>query len=124
MKPIPMPSILWAPEAHDLQVLEEGLRDSGEVHWQRQPYRPLALFLRDEHEGVLGGVVGNTGGPWLYVAALCVTPPLRGKGIMPRTPSHAHGDASGNSDLTRSSRRQTCFLALGWSTCRCVQHGW
>ena len=65
----------------DLQVLEEGLREAAELHWQRQPYRSVAFFVRDERGVVVGGVVGNTAGPWLYISALWITPHLRGRGI-------------------------------------------
>lgn len=77
----------------DLQVLEEGLREAAELPWQREPYRQLTYFVRDGRGGVLGGIAGNTGGPWLYVAALWVAPGLRGQGIGTRLMDAAEAEA-------------------------------
>jgi GNAT superfamily N-acetyltransferase len=43
-------------------------------------YHTLSVFLRDEHEEVLGGLLGNIWGGWLHVAILWVAEPLRGRG--------------------------------------------
>ena len=43
-------------------------------------YSPLAIFLRDERDALLGGVTGHVWGGWLDIALLWVTEPLRGKG--------------------------------------------
>ncbi len=43
-------------------------------------YHTLSVFLRDEHEEVLGGLLGNIWGGWLHVAFLWVAEPLRGRG--------------------------------------------
>jgi GNAT superfamily N-acetyltransferase len=43
-------------------------------------YHTLSVFLRDEHEEVLGGLLGNIWGGWLQVAILWVAEPLRGRG--------------------------------------------
>ena len=49
-----------------------GLR---EVEWA-----PLNFFLRDEHGEVLGGVMGNLWGDWMYLAYVWVDRSLRGHG--------------------------------------------
>jgi GNAT superfamily N-acetyltransferase len=83
-----------SPAPEDLRVLEEGLLEAGELDWQRQPYQPVAFFVRDRRGVVLGGVVGNTGGPWLYIAALWVTSSLRGRGIGSKLMDAVEAEAS------------------------------
>lgn len=69
------------PAEADLQVIVDGLLDPAETGAAASAYVPFAFFARDAEGGVAGGVVGNTGGPWLYVSALWVTERLRGHRI-------------------------------------------
>jgi GNAT superfamily N-acetyltransferase len=43
-------------------------------------YHSVSIFLRDEHDEVLGGLLGAIWGGWLHVAILWVAEPLRGRG--------------------------------------------
>ncbi|MGH7335487.1 MAG: GNAT family N-acetyltransferase [Candidatus Rokuibacteriota bacterium] len=43
-------------------------------------YHTVSVFLRDEHDEVLGGLLGNVWGGWLHVAILWVAEGLRGRG--------------------------------------------
>jgi GNAT superfamily N-acetyltransferase len=43
-------------------------------------YYPVALFLKDEREEVLGGLLGQIWGRWLHVTYLWVAEPARKKG--------------------------------------------
>ena len=43
-------------------------------------YSPLAIFLRDERDAVLGGALGDIWGGWLELTLLWVAEPVRGKG--------------------------------------------
>ena len=43
-------------------------------------YSPLAIFLRDERDAILGGAYGHVWGGWLDLSLLWVTEPLRGRG--------------------------------------------
>jgi GNAT superfamily N-acetyltransferase len=43
-------------------------------------YSPLAIFLRDDRDAILGGAVGHVWGGWLDLSLLWVTEPLRGQG--------------------------------------------
>ncbi len=43
-------------------------------------YSPLAIFLKDERDAVLGGALGHVWGGWLDLDTLWVTEPFRGKG--------------------------------------------
>src|ERR1700752_5234510 len=44
-------------------------------------YHTVSIFLRDERDEVLGGLLGHIWGGWLHVAILWVTEPLRGRGF-------------------------------------------
>lgn len=69
------------PAAADLQVIADALWDAAETRAASSPYVPFAFFVRHPDGSLAGGVVGNTGGPWLYVSALWVAEPLRGRRI-------------------------------------------
>jgi len=43
-------------------------------------YHSVSVFLRDEHDEVLGGCLGELWGGWLSVQILWVAEPLRGRG--------------------------------------------
>ena len=43
-------------------------------------YSPLAIFLRDERDAILGGAYGHVRGGWLDLSVLWVAEPLRGRG--------------------------------------------
>jgi GNAT superfamily N-acetyltransferase len=44
-------------------------------------YSPLAIFLRDERDAVMGGAFGDVWGGWLELKFLWVAEPLRGQGF-------------------------------------------
>ncbi len=43
-------------------------------------FSPLAIFLRDERDAILGGAYGHVWGGWLDLSLLWVAEPLRGRG--------------------------------------------
>jgi GNAT superfamily N-acetyltransferase len=43
-------------------------------------YHTVSIFLRDELDEVMGGLLGAIWGGWLHVAILSVSEPLRGRG--------------------------------------------
>ena len=43
-------------------------------------YSPLAIFLRDERDAIMGGTFGDLWGGWLELTLLWVAEPLRGQG--------------------------------------------
>jgi GNAT superfamily N-acetyltransferase len=43
-------------------------------------YHRVSVFLRDERDEVVGGLLGEIWGGWLHVSILWVTEPLRGQG--------------------------------------------
>jgi GNAT superfamily N-acetyltransferase len=42
-----------------------------------EEYYPLSIFLRDENDEVLGGILGHIWGHWLYVSDLWLSKPFR-----------------------------------------------
>jgi GNAT superfamily N-acetyltransferase len=67
------------PSPADLQVVTDGLLAPAVPEAERPAYLPLAFFVRDDAGAIIGGVIGNTGGPWLYVSALWVAEEMRGR---------------------------------------------
>jgi GNAT superfamily N-acetyltransferase len=56
-------------------LIRHNIAATGETY-----YSPLAIFLRDERDAVLGGAIGHVWGGWLELAHLWVSEPLRGQG--------------------------------------------
>jgi GNAT superfamily N-acetyltransferase len=56
-------------------------------------YSPLAIFLKDERNAVLGGVLGHVWGGWLDLDTLWVTEPFRGQGYGSRLLRAAEDEA-------------------------------
>jgi GNAT superfamily N-acetyltransferase len=56
-------------------------------------YHAVSIFLRDERDEVLGGLLGSIWGGWLQVGILWVTEPLRGQGHGRRLLEAAEGYA-------------------------------
>ena len=71
-------------EPHATESLRQHVRDhldayNGAVTGYSE-YHAVSVFLRDERDEILGGLLGNIWGGWLHVAILWVSEPLRGKG--------------------------------------------
>jgi GNAT superfamily N-acetyltransferase len=56
-------------------------------------YHELAIFLRDEHERIRGGVIGDVWGGWLHVHILWVEEAFRGRGHGASLMRAAEGEA-------------------------------
>jgi len=77
----------------NIRVVSEPRASSGDVEFVRDGlalfnvaatgdsyYSPLAIFLRDERDAILGGAIGQVWGGWLDLSLLWVAEPLRGEG--------------------------------------------
>ncbi len=77
----------------NIRVVSEPRASSGDVEFVRDGlalfnvaatgdsyYSPLAIFLRDERDAILGGAFGQVWGGWLDLSLLWVAEPLRGEG--------------------------------------------
>ena len=56
-------------------------------------YSPLAIFLRDDRDAVLGGALGHVWGGWLDLSILWVAEPFRGQGYGARLLRAAEDEA-------------------------------
>jgi len=56
-------------------------------------YSPLAIYLKDERNAVLGGVIGHVWGGWLDLSLLWVAEPFRGQGYGARLLRAAEDEA-------------------------------
>ena len=81
------------PAEADVEVLPHALEAYNETQWpQHPPWRPLAIFLREEGR-IAAGLSGETYCGWLFVRYLWVSDELRGRGVgrelMARAEAHA-----------------------------------
>ncbi len=69
------------PANEDVEVLPDGLEAFNESRWPRhQPWKPLAVFVRDR-ERIVAGLAGETYSGWLFIKYLWVSEGLRRSGI-------------------------------------------
>jgi GNAT superfamily N-acetyltransferase len=65
---------------HLKQVVEDGLELYNVAATGFAEYYPVTIFLKDEHDEILGGVLGHIWGKWLRIAILWLAEPVRGQG--------------------------------------------
>jgi GNAT superfamily N-acetyltransferase len=65
---------------HLKQVVEQGLGLYNVAVTGLADYYPVAIFLKDGNDEVLGGVIGHIWGKWLSIAYLWVAEPVRSQG--------------------------------------------
>jgi GNAT superfamily N-acetyltransferase len=82
-----------SPAPTDLRVLGEALSGYNAAQGAPVDWLPLALFVRDEHGSVIGGLNGNTCWGWLHVSCLWVEERLRGRGYGSRLLAEAEREA-------------------------------
>jgi len=69
------------PAKADVEVLPNGLEAFNERRWpQHPPWRPIAVFVRNDGE-VVAGLAGETYCGWLFIKYLWVSEGLRGRGV-------------------------------------------
>ena len=64
----------------DVEFVRDGLSLFNAAATGDSYYSPLAIFLRDERDAILGGAIGHVWGGWLDLSLLWVAEPLRRKG--------------------------------------------
>ena len=90
-----------SPSSDDLRVLREGLGGYDVAQGAPADWQALAIFLRDEHGRVVGGLYGDTCWGWLHVSSLWMEERLRGQGHGSRLLAEAE----------RRARRRGCHHA-------------
>lgn len=68
------------PGRDELNVVNDGLGAFNEQFAGPDNYRPLAIFLRDEQDTVIGGLLGETFWNWLHISILWLREDARGQG--------------------------------------------
>ena len=54
---------------------------------------PLAVFVRDEQDRIIGGLTGRTGGGWLFIQYFWLKEALRGSGVGRELMARAEAEA-------------------------------
>ena len=66
--------------AADVGVVQAGLRAFNVARIGEPDEEPVQIFLRDEHDRIVGGLLGHVRWRWLYVAKLWIDEAHRGAG--------------------------------------------
>ena len=69
------------PCSEDIRVVRDGLRAFTDSHAGPVNARPFAVFVRDPHGQVLGGLEAELRWTWLFVGQLWLPEVLRGHGL-------------------------------------------
>ena len=69
-----------APKEDEMREVRRGLVAYNRPHVDDMDFFNITVFLRDENDGIVGGLLGNAYWGWLYVDALWVSEPLRRQG--------------------------------------------
>jgi len=77
----------------DIDFVREGLSLFNVAATGDSYYSPLAIFLKDERDAILGGACGHVWGGWLDLSLLWVAEPLRGKGYGKKLLEEAEAEA-------------------------------
>jgi ribosomal protein S18 acetylase RimI-like enzyme len=76
-----MDDIRVVAEPHASEQMKAYVRDSLSAYniaaTGQSAYLPVAFFLKDAHQAIVGGLLGNIWGGWLHVEILWVAEPLR-----------------------------------------------
>ena len=69
------------PADADIRTLKRHLIAFNNEHAEPEQYQRLVLFVRDDSEKIVGGLLGYTHWRWLFVENLWVAESLRGSGL-------------------------------------------
>jgi GNAT superfamily N-acetyltransferase len=69
-----------SPDPADKQAVNDGLNAFNIQLAGEDNYRPLAIFLRDDQNNLIGGLLGETFWNWLHISILWLREDARGQG--------------------------------------------
>ncbi|MBE9098283.1 GNAT family N-acetyltransferase [Vacuolonema iberomarrocanum] len=73
--------IATEPHRDDIEFVVQQLLNFNKNRAGEGNYKPLAIFVRDVDDHIVGGLVGETYWQWLFVDVLWVQESLRGQGF-------------------------------------------
>ena len=76
----PRVEIAVAPQPDDVEFVIQQIINFNSSRVGGGNYKPLAIFLRDDDNQVVGGLIGETYWQWLYVDVLWLQESFRGEG--------------------------------------------
>ncbi|MBD2355375.1 GNAT family N-acetyltransferase [Tolypothrix sp. FACHB-123] len=69
------------PQPEDIRtVINQLVEYNNALQIEKDVYQPLAVFIRDSNQEIVGGLVGKTQWGWLFISHLWVAEALRGQG--------------------------------------------
>jgi len=82
-----------SPDLNDVQVIRNGLDEFNASKGAPVDWKPLMLFLRDEHNIIVGGLTGGTYWGWLFIGRLWLAENLHNQGHGSRILAEAEKEA-------------------------------
>ena len=76
----PRIEIAVKPQTDEIEFVAQQIIDFNSNHADQGNYKPLAVFLRDSENHIVGGLIGETYWEWLHVELLWIHESFRGKG--------------------------------------------
>ena len=80
------------PAPEDTALLEQGLADYFAALSAGAKDRPIAIFVRNDHGTIIGGLLAKTGWAQMYIATIYVMETSRGQGIGARLMEQAEAE--------------------------------
>jgi GNAT superfamily N-acetyltransferase len=77
----------------DVATLENAINEFNMRYTGDRNYRPVRIFLRDEANGLCGGIVADLWGGWMHIDTLWIDEALRGQDYGTRLIEAAEGEA-------------------------------
>ena len=71
----------FEPTSEETRLLGQGLNQHACEHLPRDGFNPVAVFVRNDDDEILGGVSGYLNWNWLQISLLWVDASLRGQGV-------------------------------------------
>jgi ribosomal protein S18 acetylase RimI-like enzyme len=78
---------------HDVQFIQDAINEFNMVTVNDHDYSPVSIFVRNDAGKMVGGVLGDIWGGWLYISYLWVAPELRNQGYGTRLMQAAEDEA-------------------------------
>lgn len=81
------------PSTKDIEVIKNGLKEFNKQFSKADNHMDLSIFLRDENNHIIGGLIGGTYWDWLHIDALWLSEDVRHKGYGRQLLQNAENEA-------------------------------